>query len=177
MAHQTHSLISEIKYDNSCQYNLEMFLQASVCPQGGVCLSACWDTTPPEHTPPGVDTAQSRHPPEQTYPWEQTPPRADTPWSRHPPEQTPPQSRHPLEQTPPGADNPPGSRHPPGQTPPGADTPQGEHPPPEHTPPTPPHPHPPGETATAADGTHPTGMHSCCICSDTIHNIAILVRS
>ena len=49
---------------------------------GGVCLSACWDTTP-----------QSRHPPEQNHP--------------------PPRSRHPQ------------------------------------------------ETATVADGTHPTGMHSC----------------
>ena len=38
----------------------------------GVCLSACWDTTPPPF-------------------WEQTtPPRADNPW-----EQTPPRSRHP----------------------------------------------------------------------------------
>ena len=81
-----------------------MFLQASVCPQGGggVCLSAWWDsrhpppleqTPPPEQTPPGADTLQ-----------EQTPLRADTP----------PRSRHtPQEQTPP-----------PEQTPPGADTPQ-----------------------------------------------------
>ena len=30
---------------------------------GGVCISACWDTTPQEQTPP----------------WEQTPPGADTP--------------------------------------------------------------------------------------------------
>ena len=47
---------------------------------GGVCLSACWDTTPPEQTPPG-----SRHPPEQ-----QPPPR-----SRHPPRSSspPPGSR------------------------------------------------------------------------------------
>ena len=56
-----------------------MFLQASVCPQrgggGGVCLSACWDTTPPRSRPP-----RSRHPLEQTPP----PPRADTPQSRHP---------------------------------------------------------------------------------------------
>ena len=55
-----------------------------------------------------------------------------------PPEQTPPS---PWEQTPPtpGADtHPPWSRQPPL----GADN-------------------PPRETATAADGTHPTGMHSC----------------
>ena len=51
---------------------------------------------------------------------------------------------HPWEQTSPGADTPleqtpPGSRH----LPPGADTPY------------------PRDTATAADGKHPTGMHSC----------------
>ena len=104
---------------------------------GGVCLSACWDTTPPwEQTspwsrhPPGADPPGSRHPPGADTPWEQTPP-----WSRHPPgadtpyppEQTPlrkptptPRSR-PPEQTPP-----PHSRHPPGADtppPPGADTP------------------------------------------------------
>ena len=45
---------------------------------GGVCLSACWDTTP--------------SPLEQTHPREQTPP----PQSRYPPKQTPPppRSRH-----------------------------------------------------------------------------------
>ena len=68
-----------------------MFLQASVILStgGGVCLSACWDTTPPRaDTPPG-----SRHPPQQTPPT-----GADTPQ-----EQTPsPRSRHPTEQTPPG---------------------------------------------------------------------------
>ena len=65
------------------------FLQASVHGGGGVCLSACWDTTPYQ-------------------------------------EQTPPE-----------------------QTPPGADTPQSRHPPPHR------------DTVTTADGTHPTGMHSC----------------
>ena len=88
-----------------------MFLQASVCPQGGggVCLSAWWDTTPLEQTlleqtPPCEQTP----PQEQTSPWEQTPPR-----NRHPPgadiplEQTPPLSRH-LPQS----RHPPGSRHP-----------------------------------------------------------------
>ena len=48
-----------------------MFLHACVHTGGGVCLSACWDTTPP-----GAD-------PEQTPP-EQTPPRADTPPERRP---------------------------------------------------------------------------------------------
>ena len=55
-----------------------MFLQASVCPQGGggVCLSACWDTTPPRgRHPSGADT-----PPGADTPLEQTPPPgADTP--------------------------------------------------------------------------------------------------
>ena len=83
-----------------------MFLQASVCPQGGRwgCLPQCmlgYHTHPPP---------RSRHPPEQMPPQEQTPPREDTP--------------------------------PRAVTPPEADT-------------------PPRDTATAADGTHPTGMHSC----------------
>ena len=68
---------------------------------GGVCLSACWDTT---HTP------GSRHPPRSKHP----PPGADTPWEQ---------------------------------------TPWSRHPPREQT--------PPRDTATAADGTHPTGIHSC----------------
>ena len=82
--------------------------------------------------PPGADT-----PLEQT-PRNRHPPGADPdPPSR---EQTPPLwSRHP----------PSGSRYPWEQTLPipGADT------SPEQT--------PPRDTATAADGTHPTGMHSC----------------
>ena len=43
--------------------------------------------------------------------------------------------------------HPPLEQTPPEQTPPRADTPRSRH--------------LPGETATAADGTHPTGMHSC----------------
>ena len=55
------------------------------CPQGGVCLSACWDTTSPspEQNPLGADSPCNRHPPTG---------------SRHPSEQTPP------EQTPPPPD-------------------------------------------------------------------------
>ena len=75
--------------------------------RGGVCLSACWDTTypPSRHPsppPPGVDTPReadtprSRHPPGAD-----TAREADTPGSRHPPwEQTPPESS-----SPPGADS------------------------------------------------------------------------
>ena len=82
-----------------------MFFTGVCLSTGGVCLSACWDTTPyQEQTPP-----QSRHPQEQTPPRSRHPPGTDTPRSRHPPEQTPP----------------------------------------------------PRDTVTAADGTHPTGMHSC----------------
>ena len=89
-----------------------MFLHLSVILStgGGICLSACWDTTPPQDQAPGT-----------RY----------TPLGPGPPDQAPP---------------------PRGQVPLGPDT------PPDQTPP------PPGaETATAADGTHPTGMHSCFI--------------
>ena len=72
------------------QRSCEGYVFTPVClSTGGVCLSACWDTTTPqEQTPP-----RSRHPPE-----------AGTPRSRHPP-----RAGTPREQTPP----PPGSRHPP----------------------------------------------------------------
>ena len=83
-----------------------------------------------------------------------------------PPEQTP------LRADLPGADAPPGvdiSREwtPPGEDTPGATT----SPPPDQTPPWSIHPlsrHPLRETATAADGTLPTGMHSCCL---NVHNV------
>ena len=40
---------------------------------GGVCLSACWDTTPgSSHPPPGADTTWSRHPPGSRHPPPQT---------------------------------------------------------------------------------------------------------
>ena len=55
-----------------------MFLHLSVILfTGGVCLSACWDTTPPQHQSP----PRSRHPPGPgTPPGAGTPPR-----TRHPP--------------------------------------------------------------------------------------------
>ena len=85
-----------------------MFLQACVCPQGGVCLSGCWDTPPSEQTSPRQQTPpteqmppQSRHPPGAHTPfWEHTS-LEQTPGSRHPPGSRPPRSRHPPEQTPP----------------------------------------------------------------------------
>ena len=68
-----------------------------------------------------------------------------TPGSRHPPGADPPQSRHPLAVDTPGADTPlPWEQTPPSRHPPRADTPRAD-----------------TEAATAADGTHPTGMHSC----------------
>ena len=87
---------------------------------GGVCLSACWDTTPPaEQTPP------SRHPPGSRHP-----PRSRHPQSRHPLEQTLPQSRHPPRaDIPPGVDTPRKQTPPSEQTPPGADTPSEQTPP------------------------------------------------
>ena len=67
-----------------------MFLQACACPQRGVCLSACWDTSPPRADP------REQTSPEQTPP-QADPPRANTLQSRHPPEQThTPRSRHTL---------------------------------------------------------------------------------
>ena len=99
----------------------------------------------------GTPHPPSRHPLGADTPQEQTPPLgADTPWEQTPPEQTPP-----WEQTTPREQTPPRSRHPPG-----ADTPREQTSPQEQTPPleqTPPS----REMATAADGTHPTGMHSC----------------
>ena len=61
----------------------------------------------------------------------------------------PPGLGTPREQSPPGADTPWEQTPPRSRTPAGAGSPRTRH-------------HPPGaETATAADGTHPTGMHSC----------------
>ena len=79
-----------------------MFLHLSVILStgGGVCLSACWDTTPGTRHPP-----QTRHPPGPG-----TPPRpgtpsdqAPTPDQAHPPEQTP-LDQAPPQTSPPGAE-------------------------------------------------------------------------
>ena len=126
------------------------YIFAPVCHsvnRGGVCLSACWDTTRPPRadTPLGAATPPSRHPLEQTPPRADIPLRADTPpekthpWSRHtPPEQTPP----------PGADTPTLRADTP---PPRADT------PPEQTPPSQEqtHPSPPSRPPQEADTNPP----------------------
>ena len=60
--------------------------------QGGVCLSACWDTHPPPSPGPEASTPLDQR---QTPPWHQRqrplsqaegrhPSRPDIPWSRHP---------------------------------------------------------------------------------------------
>ena len=69
-------------------------------------------------------------------------PRQTPPWADTPPVQTSPLGRHshPPRQTPPS-----------GRQPPWADTPS------------------PRETATAADGTHPTGMHLVCLSALSVH--------
>ena len=78
---------------------------------------------------------------------------------RHPPGQTPPRQKPPG-QKPPRADT-PWADPPPEQIPPWADTPWADTPrqtPPWADPPV-------WQTATAADGTHSTGMHSCSDCN------------
>ena len=113
---------------------------------------------------PWADTPQGRHPLQADTP------SADTALGRQPSRKTPPrQTPHLGRQSPgktpllgrpptPWADIPLG-RHPPGQKtlPPWVDTPPGRHPSPllagRHP--------PPQQTATAVDGMHPTGMHSC----------------
>ena len=51
---------------------------------GGVCLSACWDTTPHEQAPPGADTLTKSRPPPRADdpPKSNPPPRADPPPTR-----------------------------------------------------------------------------------------------
>ena len=66
-----------------------IFSQASVCPQGGVCLSACWDIPPGSRQPPREQTT----PPGPDTPRDQTPPGTRPPWEHIPREHTPPGSR------------------------------------------------------------------------------------
>ena len=123
----------------------------------GVCLSACWDA----RTPQTRQTPRTR----QTPPWDQ----ADTPPGSGRPPYTPWTRQTPLDQ----ADNPartrqtpPGTRQTPSPLGPGRPHPPlgpGRHPPrTRQTPPPPPGKQTPAYGLRAA-GTHPTGMHSCCI--------------
>ena len=119
-----------------------MFLQVSVCPQGG-CLPQCMLGC---HTPPGP----GRHPPRTR----QTPPGPGRPSQTR---------QTPQADTPPGPGRPPQTR----QTPPGRHTPPDQadplglgRPPGPGRPPSPPGKQSPAYGLRAA-GTHPTGMHSC----------------
>ena len=86
--HANHSAITTSLLPAATKLGQVMFLQASVIlSTRGVCLSACWDTTPP----------RGRHPPDQTLPGSRPPP----PGADHPP-----RAEHP-----PGADH-----HPPDRT-------------------------------------------------------------
>ena len=75
------------------QGNIFISVCQEFCPQGGVCLSACLDTTPLPG-PPGT-----RHPPEQATLWSRHP----TPGTRYP--------HHPLAGTPRPGTPPPGAEH------------------------------------------------------------------
>ena len=83
------------------------------------------------------------------------------PPGRHTPQVgTPPSRCTPLAGTPPGQVHPSRQVHPPGRYTPWAGTPPGQVHAPASTPPSR-YPYSPRQTATVADGTHPTGMHSC----------------
>ena len=75
----------------------------SFCPRGGVCLSACWDTTPlggGRHSSPRPGTPRSRYPPRSRLPRTRHPPEAGTPYTRQPLEAgTPPPPRRLLLRT------------------------------------------------------------------------------
>ena len=148
-----------------------MFLHLSVILFSGVCLTQGPAVHSPlgRHPTPWADTSFWQTPPLGRQPPGQTP-QADIPLSRHPPwvdtptwadtllpGQTPPfgQTHYSLGR------HPPLGRHTPEQTPPlGQTLPLGRHPLPLVRQPLP-RKTPPLPTATAADSTHPTGMHSC----------------
>ena len=116
-------------------------------------LSTGGRCTPPPRQTLLTNTTLGRHP----SPWADTPPLVRHPPGSHPSGQTP-LDRHPWADT-----SPPGQTHHPWSDPQAA-TPLGRHPWTD-TPGQIPHPWadtpPPRKTDTAADGTHPTGMHSC----------------
>ena len=99
----------EVYYRPQRSWAKVMFLQVSVIlfTGGGVCLSACWDTSPgadtPQSRPPGADIPPGQTPPRSRHPTgSRHPPRVDTPpgADTHPPEQTPPRADPPGKQTP-----------------------------------------------------------------------------
>ena len=109
----------------------------------GVCLSTGEGL--PSRRPPGRETPPARRP--QT-PWQGDLPHhpsRETPWQGDPPVVRPPSRETPGRETPREGGT-PQKEAPPGR-PPGKEAPPWQGDPP---------------TASAADGTHPTGMHSCC---------------
>ena len=54
-------LTSIFYYRPQTKFTKVMFSQVSVCPQGGVCPIACWDTPPQADTPPWADTPCTVH--------------------------------------------------------------------------------------------------------------------
>ena len=110
-----------------------------------------WQGDPPSReTPQQGDPPGRRHPPGRRYPLGRRHPLAGRP----PQEGGIPQQGDPLAGRPPGKEAPPGRRHPLGR----------RHSPGRETRP----------TATAAGGTHPTGMHSLLIGKS---NVAIIVSN
>ena len=119
-----------------------MFSQASVIlfTRGGV-----WQIPPRADSPTPPDSpSPGRHPLDRHPCWANTPRK--TPPGQTPPGQTLPRQTPLLDRHLPGQSIPLG-RHPRGQIPPSADNPRADTPIPQ-------------QTATAADSTHPTGMHS-----------------
>ena len=130
-----------------------LFLHLSVCPQGGVYLSACWDTTPPpEKEPPESRPPWSRHPPGRRHPrpWSRHP---LPPWEPDPPGEGTPREQTPLEQTPPPREEAPSPLEQAPPAPLGTRSPRAGNPPPP----------PPRRRLLLRTGTHPTGMHSCLV--------------
>ena len=70
-----------------------MFSQVSVCPQGGVCPIACWDTHPLGQVYPPAGTPPGRFTPRQVHLQAGTPPGRYTP-GRYPPGQVHPPVRY-----------------------------------------------------------------------------------
>ena len=126
-------LVNSYRPQRSC----EAYVFTSVCLStggGGVSASVHAGMPPRPDTPPGADPPDPSDPPSGS----RLPPRVETPRQGDPPWQgDPPGKETPL------ARRPPGKEIPQDQTPPGT--------------------RPPQDTTTAADGTHPTGMHSCFI--------------
>ena len=167
-----------------------MFLQVSVCPQGGgVCLSACWDAIPlhdqadtpqdqADHLGPGRHTLdQADTPQTRQTPWDQADPlgpgrhppdQADTPWTRQTPQEVHTVYKRPvcillecILVTPVCHSVHRGGEYQ-GRYTPGPGTSPGT----RYTPQDQVHPPGPGTPPTreiwaTSGGTHPTGMHSC----------------